>query len=88
MFYINFEFSPILASCMQITLINTFDSAKVCIRILSSSNFEFNESMFRLRTVIIFFFFSKKVLKIINIVIQVVIWLEQYFHQHLDLVFW
>ena len=72
---------------MQITLINTFDSAKVCIGILSSSNFEFNESMFRLRTVIFFCIFSKKVLKIINIVI-IVIWPEQYFHQHLDLVFW
>ena len=50
-----FECSPILASCMQITLINTFDSDKVCIRILSSSNFECNESMFRLRTVIVLY---------------------------------
>ena len=47
---------------MQITLINTFDSAKVCIRILSSSNFEFNESMFRLRTVIFLEFLARKFL--------------------------
>ena len=52
-------FCSLLDSCRQMTFMNTSDSARVFIKIFNLSNFELNESMFRLSTVNLVLFLAR-----------------------------